>query len=58
MLSIRLSALEVYKFAFMMALFAAETMLFIRMPKKSRFPLRILVSVACYLAAAALYPRG
>ena len=58
MLFIRLSALEAYKFTFMLALFTAETMLLIRLPKKDRFPLRIIASVVLYVAAAALYPSA
>ena len=56
MLSTRLSSLEVYKFTFMAALFVADYMFFIRMPRKDRFPLRILFCFFCFLAAATLYP--
>ena len=53
---IQLSSLELYKFTFMLALFAAESMLLLRMPRKEHFLIRILVTVACYMAIAALYP--
>ena len=53
---VRLSSLEMYQFVFMLALFAAESMLLFRMQKKRRFWLRILISLLCYLITAAIYP--
>nr|MBR4279984.1 sensor histidine kinase [Clostridia bacterium] len=52
------TSLDLYKLAFMAALFAAETMLLIRLPKKSRYPLRMIVAFCVMLLAAALYPTG
>ena len=59
MLQFHLStALDLYKLAFMVALFAAETMLLFPLPKKSRYPLRLGSSLFRMLLAAALYPTG
>ena len=52
------TALDLYKLAFMVALFCAETLLLFPLSKKSRYPLRMGISLVLMLLAAALYPTA
>ena len=52
----RISSLDVYKYTFMLALFAAESMLLLRLPRKPHFCLRMAVSLLTLLLVATVYP--
>ena len=54
----RISSLEAYKFVFVLALFSAESLLLFRLQKRERYPLRLVLALAVFLGAAALYPSG
>ena len=47
------TALDLYKLAFMVALFCAETLLLFPLSKKSRYPLRMGISLVLMLLTAA-----
>lgn len=52
------SSLDLYKLTFMVALFAAETLIMIRLPRKRLFPLRLAVQLVALLLVAAVYPTA
>ena len=56
MLSLQASSLTVYKYTFIVALFVAEIMIFFRLAKRNRFPVRILLCLAGHLVLAWVYP--
>lgn len=52
------TSLDLYKLAFMVALFAAETLFLFPLQKKNRYSLRMGLSLTIMLLTATLYPTG